>query len=347
MKKLMILILITGLLTFRVQATEFSPPDAPAEIEKYMPDGSVSFGKDLWYIIKSVLREVTPDFSEAMTICASVIAILLLISVLKNFACETKNTVGLAGVIALSVLLLEPSKAMIQIGAKTIESINEYHKLLLPVMTAALAAQGGTATAASLYAVTVVLNTILTVAIVNIILPILYGYIALGIAAAAIDEPILKNLLGLIKWLITWLLKISIYIFTGFMAITGVISGTVDSAALKATKVAISNAVPVVGKIISDASETILVGTGILKNSAGVYGALVILTLWLVPFLKIGLQYLLLKFTAGICSLYADKKPLSVVEHISSSMGFVLAMTGTICLLILISLICFMKGMSG
>jgi len=59
------------------------------------------------------------------------------------------------------------------------------------------------------------------------------------------------------------------------------------------------------------------------------------------------LQYLLLKLTTGICSLYADKKSLSVVEHISSSMGFVLAMTGTICILLLISLICFMKGMSG
>jgi len=347
MRKLMTLILITGLLSFKVHAAEFSPPSAPVEIEQYMPDESVSFGNDLWYIIKSVLREIAPDFSDAMTVCASVAAILLLVSVLKTFTGETKNTVSLAGVIALSVLLLTPSKALIQLGANTIESINEYNKLLLPVMTAALAAQGGTATAAALYAGTVVLDTILTAAITGIILPMLYGYIALGIASAAIDEPILKNLLELIKWLITWLLKISIYIFTGYMAITGVISGTVDSATVKATKVAISNAVPVVGKIISDASETILVGTGILKNSAGVYGALVILAIWIVPFLKIALQYLLLKLTTGICSLYADKKSLSVVEHISSSMGFVLAMTGTICILLLISLICFMKGMSG
>ena len=42
------------------------------------------------------------------------------------------------------------------------------------------------------------------------------------------------------------------------MSITGVISGTVDAAALKAAKIGISGAVPVVGNIFADATETIV-----------------------------------------------------------------------------------------
>lgn len=347
MKKLIISLIVISILVIPVNALDITAPAAPSNIEKYMPNESVSFGKDLWYIIKSVLNNIVPETTEAISVCASVIAIQLLIAMVQNFSGIAKKSVLLIGVIALSLVLIKPYGSMIRIGSETIESVSEYNKLLLPVMTAALAAQGGVSTSAALYAGTVVFNTILSVMITKVILPLLYSYIALGIAFAALEEKILNQLLGLIKWLLTWLMKITIYAFTGYMGITGVISGTVDAAAIKATKLAISGAIPVIGNLISDASETILVGTGIAKNAAGIYGVLVILSMWLVPFFKIGIQYLTLKITAGISSLYADKKTVSLVEHICSGMGFILAITCTVCLLTLISIICFLKGMNA
>lgn len=346
MRKLLVLLVITVFFTAPVNALEFSPPTTPPIAEKFMPEESISFEKDLWYIVKEVLREVAPGISEAMSICASVIAVQLFISMVQSFNGIAKKTIHLTGIVALSILLLKPSRALISLGVETIQLISEYNKLLLPVMTAALASQGGATMSAALYAGTVMFDTLLSIMISKVILPLLYAYIALGIAFAAIDEQVLGNLLGFIKWLVTWLLKIVIYVFTGYMGITGVISGTVDAAALKATKLAISGTVPVIGNIISDASETILIGTGIVKNATGVYGILVILTLWLAPFLKIGIQYLLLKITAGIVSFYSDKQAVSVVNHICTAMGFILAMTCTVCLLLLISVVCFMKGFS-
>jgi len=347
MRKLLILIFVIGSLALPANATELAPPTTPAAVEKYMPKESTTFGKDLWYIVKSAISYATPGIWEAMSVCASVISCQLLISVLHCFTGIGRKTVALVGVLAMGALLLAPSKALIGLGMETIQSISEYNKLLLPVMTAALAAQGGTATSAALYAGTVVLDTILTVSITKVILPILYAYIAVGIASSAIEEPILQNILIFLKWLATWLLKITIYVFTGYIGITGVISGSVDTSALKATKLAISGTVPVIGNIISDASETILVSAGVVKNSVGAYGALVILSIWIMPFLRIGIQYLMLKITAGISSLFADKQTVSVVEHTSTVMGFLLAMTSTVCLLLLISVVCFMKGMNG
>ena len=98
------------------------------------------------------------------------------------------------------------------------------------------------------------------------------------------------------------------------------------------------------GNIISDASEAVLVSAGIMKNAAGVYGLLAILAIWIGPFIQIGIQYLLLKLTSGICEMFAVKSMAELMKDYSTAMGLVLAMTGTECLLFLISTICFMKG---
>ena len=138
-----------------------------------------------------------------------------------------------------------------------------------------------------------------------------------------------------------------LYIFTGYISITGVISGAVDASALKAAKLTISGAVPVVGSILSDATETILVSAGLMKSAAGVYGIFAFLAVCISPFLKIGAQYILLKVTCAVCNTFDCKSAVTLVESFSSGMGFVLAMTGTVCILLLVSVVCFMKGMNG
>ena len=142
----------------------------------------------------------------------------------------------------------------------------------------------------------------------------------------------------------TWFLKIILYIFTGYMGITGVVSGTVDAAAVKATKLTISGMVPVVGGILSDASEAVIVGAGVMKSAAGVYGLLAMIAIWISPFLQIGLQYLLLKATAAVCAAFGEKRVTELVQCFSSAMGLLLAMTAVVCVLLMISTVCFMKG---
>jgi len=102
--------------------------------------------------------------------------------------------------------------------------------------------------------------------------------------------------------------------------------------------------VPVVGGILSDASEAVLVSAGLMKNSVGIYGLLAVIALWIGPFLQIGVQYLLLKLTGGICEGFGTKETSGLVQAFASAMGFVLAMTGAICVMILVSTVCFMRG---
>jgi len=177
-----------------------------------------------------------------------------------------------------------------------------------------------------------------------LILPVMYLFLGLAIANAATGIALLGKLRDFCKWLMTWVLKSALYVFTGFLSVTGVVSGATDAAAMKAAKIAISGAVPVVGGILSDASEAVLVGAGILKNSAGIYGLLTVSTLFLVPFFQIGSQYLLLKATGSLCASLDDGAASKLILDFAGGMGLVLAVASVQTVLLLVSTVCFMRG---
>ena len=175
-------------------------------------------------------------------------------------------------------------------------------------------------------------------------MPLVYVYICVSIVTRVFPGQVLDELRKFLKWLMIWGLKTILYVFTGYIGITGIVSGSTDAAMLKATKLTISGMVPVVGGVLSDASEAVLVSAGLVKNSAGIYGLLVVAALWIGPFLKIGIQYLCLKITGGICRMIGTKNIGDVIGDFSETMGILLAMTGSMCLIVLISTVCFMKG---
>ena len=347
MRKTVILLAAVLLIAFPVQALDLEPPDVPPSGELYMPEDTQSFGEALWYIIRVAIDDIWPEISSAASLCLSIFAVMILLSVVDSFPGTPAWVQHLAGTVLIGILLLRPSNMLIQCGVDAVTELTEYGKLLLPVMTAALAAQGGTTASAALYAATAFFSTLLSTLITKVIVPLLYTYFCLCVVSGAMEDELLSNLRNFIKWLISWVLKLILYVFTGFISITGVVSGTADASAVKAIKLTISGMVPVVGSIISDASETILVSAGVVKSAAGVYGILAIIAVFIGPFLKIGVQYLLLNITGSVCSVFGAKQQTTLLKNFSAGMGMILAMTGTVCLLLLIGVVCFMKGVSS
>lgn len=345
MRKLLIFLVLTVVLVEPVAATEFTAPAAPESAQPYMPYENETFADGLWYIIKKAISEFQPELADGSAICLCVIAIVLLVGIVDSFSESLSGILRLVAAVAIGMALLESTNSLIGLGAKAVTELSEYGKLMIPVMTAAIAAQGGVTTSAALYTGTIFFITLLTSFITHFIIPALYIYLCLCVANCALEQDILKKIRDFIKWLMTWSLKWVLYIFTGYISITGVISGTVDASALKAAKIGISGTVPIVGSILSDATETILVSAGVMKNAAGVYGILAVLAVCAGPFVQIGAHYLLLKLTSAICGVFHHKPAAVLVQDFSTGMGFALAMTGTVGTLLLISLVCYMKGL--
>ncbi len=344
MRKLFLLVLIIFLFALPVRAQEYTAPQAPDEALGLMPIERTTFGQDLWTVIKGAISTLQPDLAAAAKICSALIAVTMAISIVSSMPGKTGQVIQLVGVVAVASLLLQQTGSMIRAGVETVTELSEYGKLLLPVMTGALAAQGGITSSSALYISTTVFNAILSSGISAILIPLVYCFLALSVASCATAQEILKKLCEFVKWLCTWLLKTTLYIFTGFIGVTGVISGTADATALKATKLTMSGMIPVVGGILSEASEAVLVGAGVMKNSAGVYGLIAVIAIWITPFLRIGIRYLLLKLTASVCEVFGVKQISVLISSFSDAMGLLLGMTSAICVILVISLTCFLKG---
>lgn len=345
MKRVIVIVLVLLLLTIPVQALELDAPRAPRKAEQFMPDEPENLQEALYQILREVLFRLRPDLKEACASCLSVIGSVIVISLVGSFSGRTKGITELAGVVLIAGTLLNTSGSLIQLGMDTVSEISEYGKLLLPVLTAGLAAQGGVSTSAALYSATALFNGILSSLISKVLRPMIYLYLALAAGNCAVHHDALKKLRDTVKWTMTWSLKNILYLFTGFIGITGVISGTTDAAALKAAKLTISGMVPVVGGILSDASEAILVGAAAVKNAAGIYGLFAVLAIWLGPFLKIGTHYLILKLTGGICGVFGSKNSVELINDFATAMGLLLGSTAAVCFIFLISAVCFMRGM--
>ncbi len=346
MKRFLYIVLILSVFVFPVHGLDLTAPSVPESGLDYMPEDTESFSDGLIHILKIGIQSVTPELADAAGICMGLICMSLLISLLQTFPGNTGNTVELAGTLAVGMLLLKPTNVLIHLGIETVKQLSDYGKLLIPVMTTALAAQGGVASSTALYAGTAVFSAVLTGFISRLLVPMLYIFLCISIANSFLNESILKHGQSFVKWLMVWGLKIILYVFTGYMTITGVVSGSADASAVKAAKLTISGFVPVIGGILSDASESILVGASLVKNSIGVYGLLAVASVLIVPFLKVGVQYILLKVTASICKMFGGKESVALIHTFSTALGIILAMIGTIGLLIMIGTVCFMKGIS-
>ncbi len=346
MKQLLLIGMLMWAMTIPVCADTIEAPTAPQDVMDLMPAEQNSFGEDLWYVVRSAAETLEPELAQCATVCVRIMVAVILVSVLGSVSGSAKSVTELAGAVTVAVILISTGNTLIASASGTVQSLSDYGKLLLPVMTTAMAAQGGVTGSAALYTGTAVFDAVLSSLISWALVPMIYTFLVLAIANAALGEELLGKLKGFLKWLCSWGLKIILYVFTGYMTITGVISGTADQTALKAAKLTISGMVPVVGGILSDASETILISAGTVKNAVGVYGMTALIAIAIGPFLRIGIQYLMLKITGSVCGTFGAKRITELIMDVSAAMGLLLAMTGTVCLMLVISVVCFMKGMS-
>lgn len=346
MRKLVILIGLLMMLAIPVQALDLTAPTVPHSAREFMPSQPQNLKEGIREVIKEAIGRIRPDLKEASGVCVGITIVLMIVSVVRTVPGSIEKTADLVGTVAVAALLMSSTGSLINLGAETVTEVSDYGKLLLPVLTAALSAQGGITTASTLYAGTAFFDAILAELISRFLLPMLYVFLMIAIANSAIMEDILKKLKEAAKWLMTWSLKTVLYVFTGYISITGVISGPTDAAALKAAKLTISGFVPVVGGILSDASEAVLVSAGTVKNSIGLYGLFAVLAIWIGPFLRIGSHYLLLRLTGGICSIFGSKSTTELISDFAAAMGYLLGMTGAVCMMLLISTVCFMRGVS-
>ena len=344
MNKLFLAIILLHCLAVPAAAAEITAPMVPQSGQNMMPEETSDFGNGLLQLLQNAVHGLHPDLQEAVGNCGEVLFAALLLSVITAMTKGAARETSVTAAVVMLLLTFQDTDALIGLSSEAVREICEYSKLLCLVMTSALAAQGSVTASSALYTGTSVFTALLGSLISRYFVPMVYFFLLFSAASCALGEEYLRKLADSIKGFLNWLLKTLLLVFTTYMSVTGVVAGTTDAVALKAAKVTISTAVPVVGGILSDASEAVLVSMQLMKNAAGIYGILAALAVFIGPFLKVGIQYLGLKLTAALCSMFAEKNICSQVNDIASAMGLLLAMPASACTMVLVSTVCFLRG---
>lgn len=358
MKKLICLVFALMALTVCTQAAEL-PRDltsALPEGAEYLLDGidpsdPQGFSGGVGQILERVCDQAGTILRQRVRGAASVLLVVVLCGAVDGFyqgAGSKKVTVFLPMVGALSVTLLTAGSldSLIGLGAETIGELNVFSKALLPTLAAATAASGAVTTATFQQVATVFLADLLMELIDGLLMPLVYLYIGTLTASCCLPENRLAPIAEGLKKIITWILTTALLLFTVYLSVARVISGGLDGATVKMAKAAISGVVPVVGGIIAEASETVLAGAGLLKNTIGVFGMLAILAACAYPFLQLGIQYLLYKLTAFLAAAVGAPSLCKLIDGLGGAFGLVLGMTGSCALLLLISVLSSVAAVS-
>ncbi len=324
--------------------TEALPEAAGDLLEQVDTSGPEGLSSGISAILDWMGREVGGILRQRIRGAALVLLAVVLCGAVDGFYQGVdggKVTVFLPMAGALSVTLLTAGSldSLMGLGARTIEDLSTFSRVLLPTLAAAAAASGAVTSATVQQVSTVFLADVLIGLIDRLLMPLVYLYAGALASSAMLPENRLGALAEALKKVITWILTTVLLAFTVYLSVVRVVSGSADAAALKVAKAAISGAIPVVGSIISEASETVLAGAGMLKNTIGVFGMLGILAACAHPFLQLGVQYLLYKLTAFLAATVGAPSLCKLIDGLGGAFGLVLGMTGSCAFLLLISVL--------
>lgn len=331
------------------QANALGLDELAGAAEGYAPEGDLVSGVDLDAGLQDILDTGTGAMMGVVrkAVRSGVLLLtIVLLCALANSSCgamggsgSAVQVVPIVGALAITAVAVTDVNTLLGMGREALERMNIFSKALLPTMAAVTAAGGAPAGAAARQLVTILFSDFLLTLINNLLLPLVFAYLAASVAHAAVGNDGLKKIATMLKWVVTGLLTTLLLVFVGYLTVSGVIAGTADAVAVKAAKFTVSSMVPVVGGILADAAETVLAGAGILRNTVGVFGMLAVLSMCLIPFLQLGIHYLAYKVTAALSATVAESRIAGLIDSIGGAFGLILGMTGAGAMLLLFSMV--------
>lgn len=353
MRRALVTLLALLLLTTAARAAELPAlpdgalPDALAEAAER--HGAL-YGGVAW-LLETARDEALALLRDSVRGAAALVLVALVCGAAEGAASgageAAERYVAIGGVLAAATLSASDLQTLVGLGVRTVDELAVRAKLLLPTVSAALAAGGLVGSAGVWQVTTLLVCDALCGAVSRLLMPLVYGYLAAAASAAMLGEERLDALADALKRLVTGALKLVAAAFTAYLAVAGVLTGSADRAAVKAAKVAVSGAVPVVGGVLSDAAESVLAAAGALRGTVGALGVFAILAVCIAPLLRLGAQYLLCKLAAFAAGLVGTKQLSDFLDALGEAFALVFAMTASCALILLVALLVAVTILTG
>lgn len=311
-----------GISDFIKQAEKYTEEAFPELDINELMTSSIKGEFDLSFLKNIFLKLIGNEITIAIKLMISVLIVIIINSICKSIIEnlgneETAKIVYFLQYMIIVMLMLSGFKEILNLTQETISKIINFMNLLIPLFTTLMLTTGCIASSNMIQPILLFMINFTGNFCNNFLIPMLLISIVLTVISNISDKVQIGSIVKFLKSSIVWILGIILTIFTCVLSLEGTLSSSVDGLTSKTAKVAVSNFIPVVGKILGDTVETVIGCSNILKNTVGFVGVIIILGIVAIPIVKLTVYTVCFKFTSAIGATIAEDKVIKLISRIS------------------------------
>ena len=272
-------------------------------------------------LLKRVLNLFGAEVVTNIKAIISILVIIIIHSILKSISEGLEND-GISRLIyyvqyiLIVTIIMSNFTDIVKLVQDTSNNLVGFMNLLVPLLITLMMYTGSITTSSVIEPIILFMINFIGNIIQTLIIPLVLIFTSLVIISKISDKVQIDKLSKFLKSGIVWFLGIILTIFVGVVSLEGTLASSVDGVTAKTTKAVVSSAIPVVGKILGDAVDTVL-GCGIvLKNAIGLVGVIIVLGICIMPIIKLAILTIFYKLVSTVVQPVADEKIVELLEQI-------------------------------
>ncbi|MCA1036173.1 MULTISPECIES: stage III sporulation protein AE [Bacillaceae] len=238
----------------------------------------------------------------------------------------------------LVIIALNSFRVAVDYSIEAISTMTSFILALVPLLLALIASSGGLVSAAFFHPVILFLMNISGLFIQYAVLPLLFLSAVLSIVSVLSENYKVTQLANLLRNWSIGLLGLFVTIFLGVISVQGASAAITDGVTLRTAKFITGNFIPVIGRMFTDATDTVISASVLLKNTVGIAGVAILLIIAAFPAIKILMIAFIYKFAAAVLQPLGGGPVIACLDIISKSVIYVFAALALVSLMFFLSI---------
>ncbi|MFG6494231.1 stage III sporulation protein AE [Fictibacillus sp. UD] len=238
----------------------------------------------------------------------------------------------------LIILALNSFHVAISYATEAIDNMLSFMIALIPLLLALMATVGSIASVAFFHPVILFLVNTSGLLIKNFVLPLLFLSALLSIVSTMSEHHKVTQLAKLLRNISMGALAFFFTVFLGVMSVQGATAAVADGITIKTAKFITGNFIPVVGRMFTDATDTVMSASILLKNSVGIIGALLLLLLAIFPAIKVLILAFIYSMAAALLQPLGGGPIVESLSIIGKSVMFIFAALMTVSIMFFLAI---------
>ena len=293
-------------------------------------------------LLHFLMDQISYEFRYNRRNLVYILLIALIAAVFTNFSSAFQNRqASEISFYVMYMLLITLCLSSFQMAMEGVEEklgfLVEFMQVLCPSYFLAVALASGSVTSLFFYNLILFLIYVVEVLILRFLLPLIHIYIMVQVLGKLTGEDFLSQLAGLLKKLVSWLLKTLLACVIGINVVQGLLAPAIDGLKRGAlTKTA--EALPGVGNAIGGVADVVLGTAVLIKNGIGMAGAVIAVGICAVPLLQMLLMAFMYKLAAALVQPVSDKRITGCISSVSEGSELIVKIIFTAGILFLLTI---------